>query len=71
MPFTISHAAAVLPFIRPLARWRLLSAAVIGSMVPDFGWCKPQDMSQSSELIRLVRDIANKISNDCGTVTAN
>jgi hypothetical protein len=37
MPFTISHAAAVLPFARPLARWRLLSAAVIGSMVPDFG----------------------------------
>jgi hypothetical protein len=41
MPFTISHAAAVLPFGRPLARWRLLSAAVIGSMVPDFGWFMP------------------------------
>jgi hypothetical protein len=41
MPFTISHAAAVLPFTRPLARWRLLSAAVIGSMVPDFGWFMP------------------------------
>ncbi len=41
MPFTISHAAAVLPFARPLARWRLLSAAVIGSMVPDFGWFFP------------------------------
>jgi hypothetical protein len=38
MPFTISHAAAVLPFARPLARWRLLSATVIGSMVPDFGF---------------------------------
>jgi len=36
MPFTISHAAAVLPFSRLLARWRLLSAAVIGAMVPDF-----------------------------------
>ncbi len=36
MPFTISHAAAVLPWARPLARWRVLSAAVIGSMVPDF-----------------------------------
>jgi hypothetical protein len=35
MPFTLSHAAAVLPFARPLARWRVLSAAVIGSMVPD------------------------------------
>jgi hypothetical protein len=41
MPFTISHAAAVLPFSRPLARWRLLSAAVIGSMAPDFGWFLP------------------------------
>jgi hypothetical protein len=37
MPYTLSHAAAVLPFARPLARWRVLSAAVIGSMVPDFG----------------------------------
>jgi hypothetical protein len=41
MPFTISHVAAVMPFARPLARWRLLSAAVIGSMVPDFGWFLP------------------------------
>jgi Domain of unknown function (DUF4184) len=41
MPFTISHAAAVLPFARPLARWRLLSAAVIGSMAPDFGFFLP------------------------------
>src|SRR5271170_559620 len=37
MPFTISHAAVVLPFGRLLARWRLLSAVVIGAMVPDFG----------------------------------
>ena len=37
MPFTISHAAAVLPFSRLLSRWRLLSAVVIGAMVPDFG----------------------------------
>lgn len=41
MPFTISHVAAVLPFARPLARWRLLSAAIIGSMVPDFGLLMP------------------------------
>jgi hypothetical protein len=41
MPFTVSHAAAVLPFTRPLARWRLLSAAIIGSMVPDFGLLLP------------------------------
>jgi hypothetical protein len=37
MPFTISHAALVLPFSRLLARWQLLSAVVIGAMVPDFG----------------------------------
>jgi hypothetical protein len=36
MPFTISHTAVVLPFARLLARWQLLSAAVIGAMVPDF-----------------------------------
>jgi hypothetical protein len=36
MPFTISHTAVVLPFTRLLARWKLLSAAVIGAMVPDF-----------------------------------
>ncbi len=41
MPFTISHVAAVLPFTRPLARWRVLSATIIGSMVPDFGFLSP------------------------------
>lgn len=41
MPFTISHAAVVLPFARLLARWRLLSAVVIGAMVPDFGLFSP------------------------------
>jgi hypothetical protein len=41
MPYTISHVAAVLPFSRPLARWRLLSATIIGSMVPDFGLLMP------------------------------
>jgi Domain of unknown function (DUF4184) len=41
MPYTLSHAAAVLPFSRPLARLRILSATVIGSMVPDFGHLMP------------------------------
>jgi hypothetical protein len=44
MPFTISHAAAVLPFSRLLARWRLLSAVTIGAMVPDFGLFFPWHM---------------------------
>jgi hypothetical protein len=41
MPFTISHAAAVLPFARWLQRGKILSALVIGSMVPDFGFFLP------------------------------
>ncbi len=44
MPFTISHAAVVLPFARLLVRWRLLSAFVIGAMVPDFGLFFPWRM---------------------------
>lgn len=41
MPYTLSHVAAVLPFSRLLARLRILSAMVIGSMVPDFGYFLP------------------------------
>jgi len=41
MPFTLSHPAAVLPFSRALARWRVLSAAVIGSMIPDSHYILP------------------------------
>ncbi|HEY6458411.1 MAG TPA: DUF4184 family protein [Steroidobacteraceae bacterium] len=41
MPYTLSHVAAVLPFSRLLARLRILSAVVIGSMVPDFGYLLP------------------------------
>jgi hypothetical protein len=37
MPFTISHVAAVLPFSRFLRPRHLLSAAIVGSMAPDFG----------------------------------
>jgi hypothetical protein len=42
MPYTISHVAAVVPFSRLLARFRMLSAVVIGSMVPDFGYLLPK-----------------------------
>jgi hypothetical protein len=41
MPFTVSHIAAVLPGHRMLSRAHDLSAAVIGSMVPDFGLLLP------------------------------
>lgn len=46
MPFTISHVAAVLPFSRFLRHGKLLSAAVIGSMVPDFGLFMPNHWSR-------------------------
>lgn len=46
MPFTVSHAAVVLPFTRLLARWRLLSAVVIGAMVPDFALFSPWKMAR-------------------------
>ena len=41
MPFTVSHVAAVLPGYRALSRARLFTAAVIGSMAPDFGMLLP------------------------------
>jgi hypothetical protein len=47
MPFTISHAAAVLPFSRYLRPRRLLSAVVIGSMVPDFGLLLPVHLQRA------------------------
>jgi Domain of unknown function (DUF4184) len=47
MPFTVSHLAAVLPAYKPLRRWGLLSAAIIGSMVPDFGFVFPEHLSRA------------------------
>jgi hypothetical protein len=41
MPFTLSHAAVVIPGARWLERHGLLGAAVIGSMTPDFGYFLP------------------------------
>jgi hypothetical protein len=56
MPFTVSHIAAVLPGYRPLTRAHVFTAAVIGSMVPDFGLLLPGDMSrlQTHSLMALV-----------------
>ncbi len=47
MPFTISHAAAALPWARYLRRRQLLSAAVIGTMVPDFWLLLPWHLQRS------------------------
>lgn len=41
MPFTIAHAAAVVPLRRPLGKAGVLSALVIGSMSPDFAYFLP------------------------------
>jgi hypothetical protein len=41
MPFTASHPAAILPLLRPAARYGVTSALVIGSMVPDFAYFMP------------------------------
>jgi hypothetical protein len=46
MPFTLSHVAAVVPAYRPLARAHLFSAAVIGSMAPDFGVLMPDALAR-------------------------
>ncbi|MBS0613878.1 MAG: DUF4184 family protein [Proteobacteria bacterium] len=55
MPFTISHAAVVLPFARILNRWRMLSAVVIGAMVPDFAFLLPWQVArvQSHSIVGL------------------
>jgi hypothetical protein len=41
VPFTVSHVAAVIPLHWPLSHLRVFTAAVIGSMVPDFGLLVP------------------------------
>ncbi len=46
MPFTVSHIAAVLPGYRWLTRANIFSAAVIGSMVPDFGALLPGSVAR-------------------------
>ena len=48
MPFTVSHVAAVLPAHRALRRWGLFSAAIVGSMVPDFGTLLSLHLPRSS-----------------------
>ena len=48
MPFTISHAAAVLPLQR-ITRSRIpLAALMIGSMSPDFSYFLPFDLGRTS-----------------------
>lgn len=41
MPFTISHAVAVIPLYKYLGKFGALSALIIGSMTPDFAYMTP------------------------------
>jgi len=47
VPFTFAHPAAAVPLLRPLARFGVLSALVIGSMAPDFSYFLPFPISRS------------------------
>ena len=46
MPLTLAHPAAVLPLHRRLGRWTVLSALVIGSMMPDFAYVMPASITR-------------------------
>jgi Domain of unknown function (DUF4184) len=48
MPFTISHIAAVLPAHQQLRRWGFFSAAIVGTMVPDFGFLLPVPLTRAA-----------------------
>ena len=41
MPFTIAHTVAVIPLYKYLGKFGALSALIIGSMTPDFGYLTP------------------------------
>ena len=41
MPFTVSHAVAVLPLAKYLGKFGALSALIVGSMMPDFAYITP------------------------------
>lgn len=47
MPFTFAHPAVVVPLVRPLGRYGVLSALVIGSLVPDFSYFMPFPVPRS------------------------
>jgi len=46
LPFTLAHPAASLPLRRPLGRFGVASALVIGSLVPDCGYFLPLPLSR-------------------------
>ena len=48
MPFMLVHPAAVLPFYRRLGRYGVLSALIIGSMMPDMHYFLPLAVSRDA-----------------------
>lgn len=48
MPLTFAHPAAAVPLARPLRRWGVLSALIIGSVVPDVFYVLPLALQRSS-----------------------
>lgn len=46
MPFTLAHPAVVIPLTKHLKKWGVLSALVIGSMMPDFSYFIPFGVSR-------------------------
>jgi hypothetical protein len=47
MPFTFAHPAAAVPLARPLGRFSVMSALVIGSMTPDIAFLLPIGVSRA------------------------
>ncbi|MEZ6194514.1 MAG: DUF4184 family protein [Planctomycetota bacterium] len=47
MPFTAAHPAAAIPLVKPLGRFGVLSALVIGSLAPDLAYFLPLPISRA------------------------
>ncbi len=54
MPFTVSHAVAVIPLYKYLGKFGALSALIIGSMTPDIAYLTPYLVHQRMESHSLV-----------------
>lgn len=46
MPFTLAHPVAILPLVKPLGRFAVASALVVGSMAPDLAYFVPLPFSR-------------------------
>lgn len=53
MPLTLAHPAAAVPLARPLGRWGVLPALVIGSIAPDLVYFLP---------VRITREQSHSVS---------